>query len=201
MDKLAKWDDVVKFHGHSCMGLAMGYRVSQAALKELGGTRDADEELVAIVENDSCAVDAVQYVTGCTMGKGNLFFKDHGKPVYTFCRRSDGKAVRLVAKGLDENKYPELSTLRKKALSGEITETDKQKYDQKAQEALQTFLNDPLESTVDIQEVELDLPEKARIFKSITCAECGEKVMEPRARVKKNQMVCIPCADLYERQD
>lgn len=199
INKLASWDEVVKFHGHSCMGLAMGYRVAEAALSELGSNRDVDEELVAIVENDSCAVDAVQYVTGCTIGKGNLFFRDHGKPVYTFCRRSDGKAIRLVAKGLDEKKYPELSALREKLLSGEATEEDREKYDKKAQEALQTFLTDPLESAVEIQEVELDLPEKARIFKTITCAECGEKVMEPRARVKKNQMVCIPCADLYER--
>ena len=198
--KIAGWDEVVKFHGHSCMGLAMGYRVSEAALGELGGARDVDEELLAIVENDSCAIDAVQYVTGCTMGKGNLIFRDHGKPVYTFCRRSDNKAVRVVAKGLDEKRYPELLALREKLLSGEASEDDRRQYDQKAEEALKTFLTDPLESAVDIQEVEIDPPEKARIFKTVTCAECGERVMEPRARVKKGQMVCIPCSDPYERQ-
>ncbi len=198
--EMASWDEVVKFHGHSCMGLAMGYRVSEAALQELGSTRDKDEELIAIVENDSCAVDAVQYVTGCTMGKGNLIFRDHGKPVYTFCRRSDDKAVRLVAKGLDEKRYPELAALREKLLSGEANEEDREKYDQAAQEALKTFLTDPPESVVDIQEVNIELPEKARIFNTVTCAECGERVMEPRARVKKGQMVCMPCSDPYERQ-
>ncbi len=119
----------------------MGYRVAGAALRELNSSRDVDEELAAIVENDSCAIDAIQYVTGCTMGKGNLFLSDYGKPVYTFCRRSDGKAVRLVAKGLDEKRYPEITALREKLLSGEATEEDRQKYDQKAQEALKTFLN------------------------------------------------------------
>ncbi len=198
--KIAGWDEVVKFHGHSCMGLAMGYRVSEAALGELGGIRDVDEELLAIVENDSCAIDAVQYVTGCTMGKGNLIFRDHGKPVYTFYRRSDNKAIRVVAKGLDEKRYPELLALREKLLSGEASEDDRRQYDQKAEEALKTFLTDPLESVVDIQVVEIDPPEKARIFKTVTCAECGERVMEPRARVKKGQMVCIPCSDPYERQ-
>ena len=198
--ELASWDEVVKFHGHSCMGLAMGYRVSEAALQELGGARDVDEELIAIVENDSCAIDAVQYATGCTMGKGNLFFRDHGKPVYTFCRRSDGKAIRVVAKGLDEKRYSELAELREKLMSGEATEEDREKYDQKAQETLKTFLTDPLESAVDIQKVKIDPPEKARIFNTINCADCGERVMEPRARVKKGQMVCIPCSDPYERQ-
>ena len=198
--EMASWDEVVKFHGHSCMGLAMGYRVAEAALEKLDSKRDVDEELIAIVENDSCAVDAVQYVTGCTMGKGNLFFRDYGKPVYTFCRRSDGKAVRVIAKGLDEKRYPELAALREKLLSGEATEEDREKYDQAAQEALKTFLTDPLESAVDIQEVEIDPPEKARIFNTVTCEDCGERVMEPRARVKKGQIVCIPCSDPYERQ-
>ena len=66
---MKSYDDIVTFHGHSCPGLALGYRVSRRALKELGN-RSADEEVVAIVENNSCAVDAVQVMTGCTFGKG-----------------------------------------------------------------------------------------------------------------------------------
>ncbi len=54
-----------------------------------------DEEIVAVVENDSCAVDAVQVLTGCTFGKGNLLFKDHGKQVYTFINRNTNDAVRV----------------------------------------------------------------------------------------------------------
>ena len=81
--------DVIQFHGHLCPGLALGYRVAKAALRELKTDRPHDEELVAVVENDSCAVDAIQFVTGCTFGKGNLVFRDHGKHVYTFFNRKD----------------------------------------------------------------------------------------------------------------
>src|SRR3990172_5095832 len=88
-------DDVVEFHGHICPGLVLGYRVSMLALKELG-ERAIDEELVAIVENNSCAVDAVQVMTGCTFGKGNLIFRDYGKQVYTFIKRPSGRSVRIV---------------------------------------------------------------------------------------------------------
>ncbi len=42
-----------------------------------------------------CGVDAVQFLTGCTFGKGNLVHRDHRKNAYTFIRRSDGKAVRV----------------------------------------------------------------------------------------------------------
>lgn len=199
-EKPASWDDAVKFHGHSCLGLAMGYRVSEAALEKLGSSRDKDEELVAIVENDSCAVDAVQCVTGCTMGKGNLFFKDHGKQVYTFVLRKSKKAVRIVALGLDENEFPELGELRKKVFSGEATEKEKQLFSEAAEEAVRHYLAEPLEKVVNIEEVTLELPEKARIFNSVTCSRCGEKVMEPRARVEGGKPVCIPCTDHYARR-
>ncbi len=36
---------------------------------------------MTIVENDACDVDAVQFVAGCSFGKGNLLFRDYGEPV------------------------------------------------------------------------------------------------------------------------
>lgn len=61
-------------------------------------TRSRDEELVIVVETDMCGVDAIQFLTGCNFGKGNLIHKDYGKTAFTFYRRSDGEAARLVAK-------------------------------------------------------------------------------------------------------
>jgi formylmethanofuran dehydrogenase subunit E len=92
------WEDAVKFHGHECGGLAWGYKVATFALEKLNFDRSSDEELVAIVENDSCAVDAIQVVTGCTFGKGNLIFKDYGKHVYTFFNRNTGAGIRISRK-------------------------------------------------------------------------------------------------------
>ncbi|MGC8781549.1 MAG: FmdE family protein, partial [Anaerolineae bacterium] len=59
-------EEAIRFHGHFCPGLLIGYRAAQIALRELGVERVADEELVAICENDACGVDAVQVLTGCT---------------------------------------------------------------------------------------------------------------------------------------
>jgi len=60
------WEKTVEFHGHSCPGLATGFKVSKIALKELETIRPSDEEIIAIVENDSCGVDAVQVIAGCS---------------------------------------------------------------------------------------------------------------------------------------
>ena len=86
-----------RFHGHMCPGLAVGIRAAELALAE-AGAHSADEEIIAIVETDMCGVDAIQYFTGCTFGKGNLIHLDYGKNAFTFIRRSDGKAIRIVAR-------------------------------------------------------------------------------------------------------
>jgi formylmethanofuran dehydrogenase subunit E len=196
---MPEWDNVVAFHGHRCMGLATGYRVAEAALQALQSGRDIDEELVAIVENDSCAVDAIQYVTGCTLGKGNLILRDYGKQAYNFARRSDGKAVRIIPRNREGKSQHELNELRRKILVGNPTDEERERFAALNARAISEYLVSPLEDVVKIKNTAIKLPEKARIFNSITCAECGENVMEPRARVKNGQMVCIPCADSYER--
>lgn len=55
-------------------------------------------EIVAVVETDMCAVDAIQFLLGCTFGKGNLIHLDYGKSAFTFHSRQKRKSVRIVAK-------------------------------------------------------------------------------------------------------
>jgi len=52
-----------------CGGLLIGYRAAKAAMRFINSSFSKDEELVAIVENSSCFVDAVSVITGCTFGK------------------------------------------------------------------------------------------------------------------------------------
>jgi len=85
------FDECVRFHGHACPGLATGYRVATAAMRTLGVSRPNDEELVCIAETDACGVDAVQVVTGCTAGKGNLIIEDYGKHAFSFFSRIVGR--------------------------------------------------------------------------------------------------------------
>ena len=86
-----------RFHGHFCPGLSLGIRISEIVLREIG-PHSSDEEVVCIAETDNCALDAIQYFTGCSAGKGNLIQRDYGKNVFTFIRRSDGKAIRIAAR-------------------------------------------------------------------------------------------------------
>ena len=189
------WDKVITFHGHSCPGIATGYRVAKVALQKLQALRAADEELIAIVENDSCGVDAIQVLTGCTFGKGNLVFNDLGKQVYTFVCRNSGRAVRIAVKGMARRKAPSLQELRDKVYGGTASAEERKTFHDHQQERIRYILDLPDDEFCEIREIAIALPDKAKIYDSHTCAVCGEQVMEPRVRVKGGKIVCIPCAE------
>ena len=185
--------EAIQFHGHLCPGLALGYRVAKAALRELNADRPRDEELVAIVENDSCAADAVQFITGATFGKGNLIFRDYGKHVYTFYNRQTNRGVRIAEdyRGFDnDNRFPEL---RKREESGEDVSRERQAY---MMDKAAAILAADEKDIMTITPLTTLPPHEARIRGSVRCAICGEKFMESRGRVKNGKIVCIPCSEL-----
>ena len=182
--------DTVQFHGHLCPGLALGYRVAKAALRELGADRPHDEELVAIVENDSCAADAVQYITGCTFGKGNLIFSDFGKHVYTFFNRGTGRGVRISEDYRGFENDPRFPELKKRQEAGEDVSREMQEY--KMDKAAAILRADEKEF-LRIEPATAPPPSEAKIRASVRCSVCNERFMETRGRTKNGKVVCMPC--------
>lgn len=185
-------DDVVEFHGHLCPGLAMGYRVALAALNEFG-ERAEDEELVAVVENDSCAVDAVQVMTGCTFGKGNLIYRDYGKQVYTFIKRPSGDALRVSVEWVSPEETDEEKEAWLKYMTGDRSEDVKEIVHRRKSKKIDTVLRASDGELFRMTRKKMELPQEAQIYPSVRCAICGEKVMEPRARLMDGNIVCLPC--------
>jgi len=182
--------EAIQFHGHLCPGLALGYRVAKAALRELESERPQDEELVAIVENDSCAADAIQFITGCTFGKGNLIFHDYGKHVYTFFNRRTGKGVRISEDYRGFETDDRFAELKKREADGEDVSKERKGY---LMEKAAAILHAEEKEFLFIQPASWLLPEEAKIRGSLRCSLCNEKIMESRSRMKNNRVVCIPC--------
>lgn len=187
------YTEVTQFHGHVCPGSAIGYKAAEAAVKELGLKQD--DKLVGIVENDTCGVDAVQVVTGCTFGKGNLIFVDHGKQVYTFINRNSECAVQISLKNsFDVNAInPKLAEIRKNANISNASETDKLKLKDAVDDTVDRILRVPYPDMFDIEHTEAELNKKSNTHKSYKCFECDEMVSEHRTRIKNGEKVCIPC--------
>jgi len=188
------------FHGHMCPGLAIGIRAAEVALREIG-PHAHDEEIVAVVETDMCGVDAIQFLTGCTFGKGNLIHLDYGKNAFTFFRRSDGKGIRLVTRSeaLDAPD-PEWETLRSRLGDEDLTREERDRFHHLHEARSRQILDIPLEKLFEVKEPQGKIPSHARLMDSVICESCGEVVMETRTRRFSGKTVCIPCFNEMEQR-
>ncbi len=185
--------ECVKFHGHTCMGLTIGYLAAKLALEHLEVERAADEELTAIVENDACCCDAVQVLTGCTFGKGNFFFRDYGKMAFTFGSRSSGKSIRLVLKRKVLDAPEEEEQLRDLIRAGQASPEQVRRYEQLSESRLNGIFAGGAENFFDIQELTDPLPPHATLAPSVACDSCGEMVMETKLEERAGQHICRAC--------
>jgi len=172
MDK-ELWKKSVEFHGHECPGLAMGFKACEAAMEKMGITFSKDEEIVCVTENDACGVDAVQVITGCTFGKGNLIYKGTGKMAFSFFNRTSGESLRMIVK----------------PFKGEMDRRQRQEY----------ILNSPVDEIFNFSIPRFELPEKARLFATVICENCGEGAPEHKMRLQEGKKVCLDCFKDYNR--
>lgn len=188
-------EDLVAFHGHFCPGLAMGVRVAEAAVVALGAPAD-DEALVAVVETNNCAVDAIQFLLGCTYGKGRLIHLDHGKNVFTIARRRDGRAVRVTLKPIEGWALtPEQQTLIARVQAGHATKEERKAYDALWQARGQSLLAMPLAEILAVEVLaEYALPPAPVVEPSLLCEGCGALVMASRLVLRDGRRYCVTCA-------
>ena len=168
MTKQELWERAVSFHGHVCPGLMIGYRAALYAAELLNLRFSEDEEAVCIAENDSCSIDAIQAVLGCTMGKGNLILRIRGKQAFSFYNRESGNSVRIVQRDLGDMTREEKMTCLAEAGNEDIFE---------------------------VKDVKWPCPEKASIYESYICSVCGEKTGGAWIRTLDGKVVCMDCAE------
>lgn len=173
MDTTA-WQRCVEFHGHSCPGLAIGFKAVEAARRQLDLKFSRDEELLCVTENDACGVDAVQVLTGCSMGKGNLIYRKRGKMAFSFFKRATGETVRIVLKQ-SFSRDGDRAAVQEQILSADP--------DELFSYAVPGFA----------------IPETARMFNSLACEHCGESAAEHLIRLQEGKKLCLDCFEGYSR--
>ncbi len=173
-------EECIDFHGHLCPGIIIGYRAAKTAMEKMKFKKARDEEVVCISMTDGCAVDAIQYLTRCTLGKGNLILQDYGKMVFLFLKRkkgSSGTGVRISLQSTSRwNKMR-----RSKHTSKEKVALDLLKIEEDKLFRIEKLKDYPI-------------PKRARIFPSQKCESCGELTMEPRLMVSEGKLLCPECA-------
>ncbi|EPR31050.1 formylmethanofuran dehydrogenase subunit E region [Alkalidesulfovibrio alkalitolerans DSM 16529] len=189
---------VVAFHGHSCPGLTIGLRAAEMALRELG---EPSGDWVCITETDMCGVDAIQALTGCTFGKGNLVHRDYGKMAFTFFDRAAGKGFRLLLRpeargGTDK----EMGRLMGRIQDGLATPEEKARAAELREGLQRRLMSLDLGEMFSLSVVDAPPVRPARILQSLVCEECGERAMESRTRRFAGKTLCLPCFTEVEQK-
>jgi len=177
-------NESVRVHGHICPGQVLGVRMSLLGLRLIGidDPKGKDrKDLMVFVEIDRCATDAIQSVTGCSLGRRTLKFFDYGKMAATFVNLKTGRAIRIVAK-------EEARELAKKHLPHM---KDKYRCQTEAYKVM------PDEELFEWKDVEVEIPEKdmpGRPLRRVRCERCGEYVQDMREVYSEGRVLCRPCS-------
>ncbi len=161
------------FHGEVCPGIVMGTRMTIAAMRELGmDPLVHNRDLIVYVEIDRCATDAIQAITGVTLGHRTLKFLDYGKFAATFADASTGRAFRVAALPKKNNGEQDFKEISRQLMT--IPESE-------------IFTIEAVEITIPPQ----DLP-GFPTHKDV-CSQCGEQILDRREIIRDGRVLCKNC--------
>lgn len=163
-----------EFHGEICPGIVMGTRMTMAGMRELGmDPLKKTHDLIVYVEIDRCATDAIQAITGVSLGHRSLKHMNYGKFAATFVDTRTNKAVRITA----------------------LPKKPDQPQDMK--EVAKMVCNAPEEELFQIQQVHVTIPPEDLpgfpTHKDV-CCRCGEQIMDRKEIIIDGAAVCKNCA-------
>jgi len=190
-----------EFHGHICPYVALGVKVSLIAMEKLkvnrlGFNESVDEDILAVVEANNCFTDGVQITTGCTLGNNSLIYLDLGKTALTLVKHGTWEGVRICIDPDRLKKYysPEAMELFDKVVKQRKGSSEDRKKLSKLWEDLgYRMLKIPKEE-FKIEQIKVSPIEKAPIFESVRCSECGELAMITRIVNIDGKNLCLKCA-------
>ena len=173
-------EQAVAFHGHLCPGQVLGARIAVAGCRELGleRPRSAGKRLVVFVEIDRCATDAIQALTGVSLGKRTLKYLDYGKMAATFVDVAAGRAVRVVARDGARALAPEWA----------LGEADPRL----TQIAAYRVMPESLLLHIEPVAIAPGWLDRQRV--RVPCGQCGEDVNYEREVSRGGLTLCRPCS-------
>ena len=171
---LAKAKD---FHGDLCAGIVLGTRMTMIGMRELGmNPMERNRNLIVYVEIDRCIADAIQAITGCSLGHRSLKYRPYGKFAATYINVKTGDAVRV-------------SVVEKKRTDKTGPEAMK--------EAVRILLEAPEADLFRIKNVRVDIPDgdmPGMPKRRARCSTCSEMIVDDKEVTVDGMVLCGNCA-------
>lgn len=192
--ELNEFQKVLDFHGCYCPDIAMGYRVAKALIREFDINPLHTKDIVAEVGQMSCALDAIQCMCGCTLGKRNLSYTDSGKATFVLRSMSTGKAVRIYAhywEGFDQAAF---KALKAQARQSEATEDARKQLKVELDRIIHGILQAPESELFSIKRGNMTPLERQSGFETCKCEKCGEYVDIRKVLAQNDRQLCPECS-------
>ncbi|SCL74266.1 FmdE, Molybdenum formylmethanofuran dehydrogenase operon [Methanoculleus chikugoensis] len=166
-----------EFHGDMCPGIVLGTRMTTIGMRELHmDPMVRNRDLIVYVEIDRCITDAIQAITGCSLGHRTLKYRPYGKFAATFINLATQDAVRVSAREKERTEKPGSEAMN---------------------EAGKMLRDAPEEDLFRVQRVRVVIPEgdlpgfpKHRT----RCSRCGETILDDKEIVAEETVLCGNCA-------
>jgi len=168
-------------HSHLCPRQVLGVRMALAGAACLGlSLPRKDKNLLVIAETDGCFVDGLEVTAGVSVGHRTLRVEDYGKVAATFVDVTTAQAVRLAPR----------QEIRQQAQQFAPTETQHYfaqlyAYQVMAEEKLFSFR--PVALAQSLEQI------VSRPGLRVTCAVCGEEIMNEREVIHQGFTYCRSC--------
>lgn len=188
-----------EFHGHICPGIALGLVASVEAVRKVEMHFDGLEDTIVMCETNNCFCDAIQFITGCTLGNNALVFEDLGKMAFSVLNR-DGEGYRILLKNDSKEflnrQYPQYSEYYDKVVKQNIRNSSVvREYKLTGKEKATIIIQQNFSNLFTISQVKREIPVYAPSHESITCESCNELTMATRLIQNKGKTYCLKCAN------
>lgn len=185
---------IADFHGHLCPDLVLGAKAVEKALDYFRAQEEEPLSLFVVAQNQTSALDAVQYLTGCTVGNQRLVVEDCGKHCYMFISNNTGRALELRMKPVhfhQERSYFELEE-KVQNQGGTLREVSR----------MQSIISDWVQWLANISpgalftafETTSELPAVETCSRYLPCSKCGDLVQSKQTIIQGQHILCKACA-------
>ncbi len=175
-----RMEGVADFHGDLCPELILGCKACHMALELLPELNTLRDLIVIAENNNSPALDAIQFVLGCTIGNRRLRVIDNNRHIYLFVTGTGGYGMKLSLKEIRFNDEDRFNEFERKVVEGCATLNDAASY--------QKLLDDRVAKLVDLDNEEVFAVESAR-----KCFMCNNFLTESLVHENNGFPMCTVC--------
>lgn len=169
-------------HHHLCPRQVLGARMGLYAGEILGlELPRTDRRLFVLIETDGCLADSVSAATGCSLGHRTMRLVDHGKTAATFVDTVTASAIRI-------SPHPAARSRASEYVPAARGRWHAQRDAYQLMPSTELLRAERVSLEVDLAAI------ISRPGRRVTCAACGEEIMNEREIILDGYPYCRGCS-------